>query len=98
MVLCEFQDHALEAHGALTEPEVLGHLLDEQSFGWAGRPVLFVEVREEGVEFLPFFAPEDEVEGTESVTAGVLRRMRLSCVCLGAGGLFGVPAVRLLLC
>ena len=60
--------------------------------------MLFVEIGEECVEFLPVFTLYDEVVGAESVAAGVLRRARLSFVCLGAGGVFGVPAVGLLLC
>ena len=98
VALRELQGNPLKAHGALAEPEVLGHLLDEESFGWAAGLVLFDEIGEKCVEFLPVFSLNDEVVRTESVAAGVLGRTGFSWVCLGAGGLFGVPAVRFLLC
>ena len=40
----------LERDGAMAEPVVLGHGLDERFFGWSGGPVLFAEAGEQIVE------------------------------------------------
>ena len=87
VVLRELQGNPLKAHGALAEPEVLGHLLDEESFGGARQPVFFVEIGEEGFEFFPVFTAKDEVVGAESVAACVLSRTGFAFFCLGAGGI-----------
>ena len=45
----------LETHGALAEPEMLSHPLDEQDFGWSGGSMLGAESVVELVKFFLAF-------------------------------------------
>lgn len=67
------QSPGLEPHGALGEPVVLRHLLDEHGFGDGGGLMLGVKSDEEEIEFLLLFGGEDGECAAESPTEIVER-------------------------
>src|SRR5205085_2444430 len=83
----------LETDGALAEPEVLGHLLDQQLLGRGGGIVFFDETRDESVEGFGIFAFDYRAAGGEAVAQRVLAGAGFAVDGLRACGRLRVGAI-----
>ena len=83
----------LEALGALAEPVVLGHFLDEHAFSDGGRLVLGFQATEEGIEFILILCGENRKCAGEAVAEIVQAGCGFAGFGDGAGGVLRVGLV-----
>lgn len=83
----------LETLGALAEPVVLRHILDQDGFGGGGGLVLGAEGVEELVEFMLIFGRQDVKGAGEAMAQIVFAGCGFSGVSGGTGGELGVLAI-----
>ena len=86
----------LQQGGAVAEPVVLGHALDQDPLGTVLRRVFTFEIYDEIVEFLGAFPGEEDEHAAsigEAVDDVVLRRCGLTLARLRTAGEFGIGLI-----
>ena len=83
----------LQTQGALTDPVVLGHLLDEHGFGGSGGLMFVAQRFEQFLEFGGVFVGQEDPFAGEAVAQIVLRESGFACRCFWTGAVLSIGLI-----